>query len=61
MGMFDIFLGVIAYAAVIATVVLAYAAGRNDGRREEQRKPNPRADAPIPMEHAHGGEDDGDL
>ena len=25
--MFDIFLGVIAYAAVIATVVLAYAAG----------------------------------
>ena len=58
MGMFDIFLGVIAYAAVIATVVLAYAAGRNDDRRKEQRKPNPRADAPIPMEHTHGGDAD---
>ena len=58
MGMFDIFLGVIAYAAVIATVVLAYAAGRNDDRRKEQRKPNPRTDAPIPMEHTHGDDED---
>ena len=48
MGMFDIFLGVIAYAAVIATVVLAYAAGRNDDRRNESpcRRPDPDGTCP---------------
>lgn len=33
MGMTNILLGLIAYAAAIVAVVLAYAAGRLDGRR----------------------------
>ena len=36
----------------------AYSAGRNDGRREARRQQRPRNDAPIPMEHEHGGDSD---
>lgn len=49
---------VVAYAAGIAAVCLAYAAGRLDGRREGQRQQRTRTDDPIPMEHTHGGEED---
>lgn len=54
--MTNILLGLTAYAAAIVAVVLAYAAGRLDGRREARRQQRPRNDAPIPMEHKHGGD-----
>lgn len=41
--------------------LVGYTAGQNDGHREERCQQHARTDAPIPMEHAHGGEDDGDL
>lgn len=56
--MTNILLGCIAYAAAIVAVVLAYAAGRLDGRREARRQQHTRTDAPIPMEHTHGGDAD---
>lgn len=56
--MANIVWAVVAYAAGIAAVCLAYAAGRLDGRREGQRQQRTRTDDPIPMEHAHGGEED---
>ncbi len=45
---------------IFATVLLvgyyaAYSAGRNDGHREERCQQHARTDAPIPMEHEHGG------
>ncbi len=48
---------------VLAAVLLvgyyaAYSAGRNDGRREARRQQHTRTDAPIPMEHTHGGDAD---
>ena len=54
--MTNILLGL--YAAAIVAVVLAYAAGRLDGRREGQRQTRPRTGSPIPMEHSHGGDAD---
>lgn len=36
-----------------------YCAGRNNCREEQPNSPS--LDRPIPMEHANGGEDDGDL
>lgn len=56
--MANIVLGVVAYAAGIAAVCLAYAAGRLDGRREARHQQHTRTDAPIPMEHTHGGDAD---
>ncbi len=56
--MANIVWAVVAYAAGIAAVCLAYAAGRLDGRREGQRQQHTRTDAPIPMEHTHGGDHD---
>lgn len=56
--MTNILLGLIAYAAAIVAVVLAYAAGRLDGRREGQRQTRPSTGSPIPMEHSHGGDAD---
>lgn len=48
---------------IFATVLLvgyyaAYSAGRNDGRRETRSQQHARTDAPIPMEHTHGGDAD---
>lgn len=56
--MTNILLGLIAYAAAIVAVVLAYVAGRLDGRREARRQQHTRTDAPIPMDHTHGGEEE---
>lgn len=36
----------------------AYCAGRNDERDEQIQSRQEGADAPIPMEHTHGGDDD---
>ena len=55
MGMTNILLGLIAYAAAIVAVVLAYAAGRLDGRREARRQ---RQELPTWMDHTHGGDPD---
>lgn len=56
--MTNILLGLIAYAAAIVAVVLAYVVGRLDGRREARRQQHTRTDAPIPMDHTHGGEEE---
>ena len=53
--MTNILLGLIAYAAAIVAVVLAYAAGRLDGRREARRQ---RQELPTWMDHTHGGDPD---
>ena len=56
---------IVMQTAVLAFLVLlcchiAYRAGRNDERDElDQRQQHTRTDAPIPMEHKHGGDLDG--
>lgn len=41
---------------LLAGYYAAYSAGRNDGRREARRQQHTRTDAPIPMDHTHGGD-----
>lgn len=54
-------LKIVMQTAVLALLLLlccyfAYSAGRNDERDEQIQRRQEGADAPIPMEHKHGGD-----
>lgn len=54
----DTLIDLILAAVLLPSWYAAYCAGRNDGRREARRQQHTRTDAPIPMEHSHGGEEE---
>ena len=45
-------------AVLLAGYYAAYSAGPPGGRRCARRQQHTRTDAPIPMEHTHGGDAD---
>lgn len=52
----DVLVDLIFVTVLLAGYYAAYSAGRNDGRREARHQQHTRTDAPIPMEHTHGGD-----
>ena len=54
----DVLVDLIFVTVLLVGYYAAYSAGRNDGRREARRQQHTRTDAPIQMEHKHGGDFD---
>ena len=52
----DVLVDLIFVTVLLAGYYAAYSAGRNDACREARRQQHTRTDAPIPMDHTHGGD-----